>query len=499
MSLLGLDIGTSSCKGCVFTHEGHILALASKEYSPYSPQPGMIEMKGETFWEAVVAVIRELTGKVVKDSIETMTISSHGETFIPVNEAGKPVGPAIMNADNRGIEETKWLERNLGKEKIYSITGLPLHPMYGITKILWLKKHRPEIFNAAKRFVSVGDFILQQLGMPPYTDYSLASRVMAFNTRQHKWSDEILEAADLKPDRLSIPLASGQKVGNLCKSMARILGLGEGTIIGLGGHDQPCGALGAGAINQGDIVDSAGTYECLTAVENNPFNGPGALKSNLNTYCHVVPDKYVTLAFFPAGVVLHWFRDEFDDKELEEAIRRDRDPYKLLIERVPSGPTGIYVLPHFVGSGTPSWNPQASGAIIGLKSGMNRYHMLKAILEGIACELKINLDILKEVTDASGCLRTIGGGAYSPYWLQLRADVTERKVASLRCTEAVCLGAAILAGIAAGVYSDVEEAVNRTVKFDRVYTPDFQRTRQYAKQVARYKLLYPALKDIGVY
>lgn len=496
MSLLGLDIGSSSCKGAVFTHGGKILAQDTKEYSTYSPQPAMVEMKGEIFWEAAAAVIRQLASRVTKDPIEAMAISSHGETFIPVDKTGKPVGPAIMNTDNRGIEEAQWCEQVLGKEKIYGITGLPVHPMYAMPKILWLKKHKPEIFNAAGRFASVTDFILQQLGLPPYIDYSLASRVMAFDIKQRKWSDEILKVVDLKPERLSIPLASGRKAGSLNRTMAGILGLREGIIIALGGHDQPCGALGAGIIGPGDVFDSAGTYECLAAASDTPSNSPKALEANLNTYCHVVPDKYVTLAFFPAGIALQWFCSQFCSEEITEAKRAGVGIYDILNSRVPEGPTGICITPHLIGSGNPYLDAHATGVIVGLTPTVTKYHLYKAVFEGIACELGINVRVLEEAIGEFEVIRISGGGTKADFAVQLRADLTGKRIETLRSQEAVCQGAAILAGIASGVYKNAADAVERVVKFDRRYIPDAEHAGKYEIQRKRYDLLYPSLTSI---
>jgi xylulokinase len=243
----------------------------------------------------------------------------------------------------------------------------------------------------------------------------------------------------------------------------------------------------------GDAADSAGSYECLTVVSEEPTLSAEALGYSLNSYCHVVPDRYVTLAFFPAGVVLRWFRDQFAFPEVEEAKRSHKNVYDLLTSKLPEGVSGICFTPHFIGSGNPTWNVSATGAIVGLQSDRTRYHLFKAILEGIACELNINLKVLEPLIGRIEMLRTTGGGARSATWLAMRASITGKSVASMCNPEAVCLGAAILGGVAAGIYSDAWEGVRRAVAISHVYEPDQRQAEEYADQVARYNKLYPAL------
>lgn len=499
MSLLGIDLGSGSCKGVVFDYGGKILAQASEEYSIYSPAPGMAEINPEVFWEAVVKVTRRLSAMVDSDPVEALSISSHGETFIPVLDNGDAAGPAVMNSDNRAAEQSRWWENTLGREKIYEITGLPLHPMFALNKILWLRENNPEAYSIADRFVSVGDFILGKMGLPHYTDYSLASRVMAFDIAKKEWSGEILYAAGISEDKLGIPLPSGEAAGKLSKEAASALGLKEGTAVAVGGHDQPCGALGSGVIDEGDVSDSAGTYECLTAVSKKPGNTAMALAYRLNSYCHVVPDRYVTLAFFPAGVISRWFIEQFcfEDKYLAE--KQGKRIYEILdesMEKVAPDPTGLCITPHFVGSCNPYWDAKATGVMAGFTPRITKYHMYKAIYEGIACELAINARVLQEVIGPFDNIRINGGNARSSFTVQLRADLTGKTLYTLSSSEAVCQGVAILAGIAAGVYKDAADAVSRVVKLDKAYVPEPASREKYEKQLKKYELIYPSMASI---
>jgi len=498
VSLLGLDMGTSACKAAVFDEGGQLVCLAAREYEACLPRPGWVEMDPDRMWNAAVDAVREVSAKTA-DRIQALAVSSQGETFVPTDADGRAVGTAIMNVDNRAVDEVRFFEQAIGKEGVYSITGCVLHPMYALLKILWLRNNRPEVFDKTSKFLSVGDYILARLGASPYTDHSLASRTMAFDVTARKWSGELLAIAGLEPDLFPEAHPAGTIAGELPAGVAAATGLAKGTIVAVGGHDQPCGALGAGVVDTGDAVDSAGTYECLTVASDAPVLSPTALSYNVNSYCHVVPARYVTLAFFPAGVVVRWFLDNFASAEVAEAARANCDPYALLTSRISKEPSGICFTPHFIGSGNPTWDVRASGVVVGLRPDRTRHHLFQAILEGIACELLINVRVLESLLSGIDVLRTTGGGARSAYWLQLRADITGRKVATMRTSEAACLGAAILAGVAAGVYSDAPDGARRVSGTAEVYRPNAERAALYAEQVAQYEKVYPALAASGVY
>ena len=496
MSLLGIDIGSGSCKGVVFDYEGRMLAASSQEYSTYSPAHNMVEIDAEVFWDSIVKVSRQVSGMVENNPIEALSISSHGETFIPVYSDGNAAGPAVMNSDNRAVKQSQWWESTMGRERIYGVTGLPLHPMFALNKIMWLKENNPETYSKADRFVSAGDCILGKMGLPHYTDYSLASRTMAFDITKKEWSDEILYAAGIGKDKLGIPLPSGEAAGRLSAESATVLGLRTGTVVAMGGHDQPCGALGSGVIDAGEVSDSAGTYECMTAVSEIPGNTGRALSYSLNSYCHVVPDRYVMLAFFPAGVVSRWFIEQFCFEDKYQAEKLGKRIFEILdrnMEKTVPGPTGLCITPHFVGSCNPHWDSRATGVMAGLTPQITRYHLYKAIYEGIACELAINTKVLEEVTGKFDSIRINGGNALSPFTVQLRADLTGKRIHTLNSNEAVCQGAAMLAGIAAGVYKDAADAVRRVVKLDKTYLPDSVSMDEYKKQLRKYELLYPSM------
>lgn len=499
MSLLGIDIGSGRCKGAAFDGCGSIVAQAVRSYDTVSRGGNRVEIDAERFWDAMVAVTREIAAATGRDPVEALAVSSHGETFIPVGKDGRAVGPAVMNADNRAVEEAAWWRDHFGADRVYAITGLPLHAMFALNKIMWLKKHDRDTYSRGVKFLNVADYVLARMAMPCCTDFSLAGRTMAFDIRTKTLSDEILAAAGIGKERFPEPVPAGSVVGRLSRRVAAELELHEGVVVAMGGHDQPCGALGSGAVNPGQVSLSAGTYECAAAVSASPMNSDKAMAYHLNSYCHVVPDRYVTLAFFPAGIATRWFVEQFCGEDRMVAERENRSLYDVLDERAAAacpGPSGICFTPHLVGACNPYWDLRATGALVGLTSGKTRHHLYKALYEGIACELAVNVAALEEVVGHFPALSISGGNARVDLSIQLCADLTGKKVHTLHCSETGCLGAALLAGVAAGVYKDVADAAARAARINRTFLPDASSCLAYAEQFQQYKMLYASLVGI---
>ena len=493
MSLLGIDIGSGSCKGAAFGSDGRLLAKAEAGYAAQN------ELDPESFRNAAAAVIRAVAAETAHDPVTALGIGSHGETFVAVDGAGRAVAPAVMNSDNRATAEAGWWERNFGAERLYAVTGLPLHAMFSLNKILWLRTHRPDVFAKSRKFLSAADYVLSRFGMPQVTDFSLAGRSMAFDIRKREWSDEILAAAGIGRDRFPEAVPAGTRIGTLPPDTAAELGLNPGVAVTVAGHDQPCGALGAGAVRPGIAAVSAGTYECAAALSAEPANNATAFGFRLNSYCHVVPDSYVTLAFFPAGIAARWFAEQFCGGDRAEAERLGRPFLEYLDERTVAacpGPSGICFTPHLVGSCNPDWDVRATGAIVGLTPEKTRHHLRKALYEGIACELARNLAALETVTGPVEELRIGGGNAKADFSVQLRADFAGKPFLVPRVTETVCLGAALLAGVASGVYPDCGAAVGQAVRIGRRFLPDGAGRRAHAAQLERYRQFYHSLAPV---
>jgi xylulokinase len=454
-------------------------------------------MDPDEFWNAVCFCCRNAC-QHVSDPVQALCLSSHAETFVAVDSAGRPVTRAILNQDNRALRESAWCKEIIGRERLFQITGHFAHPMYPIPKILWLRKNRPEVFTSAKCFLSLIGYLLQKMRLPPYVDYSLASRYLAFDVRRRRWSEEILAATELDEAVLPVPVPTGTIAGKLNSESASQLGLAAGTPVVLGGHDQPCGALGTGVIDTGRIADSVGTYECLLAASEAPRLSEKALNACLNSYCHVVPEKFVTLAYFPSGIMVKWFHDLLYGNGSQQTAARplseelEAEHYAFLEAHAPEGPTGLCITPHLIGTCNPEFNPYARGVIAGLGPGVGRTQLYKGILEGLACELSIVADALAEAVGNFGDIYAAGGGTRSALGLQLRAALTGRRLHIMRRQQSVCLGTAILAWVAIGEYRGFREAITALVEESTMVAPSMELATAYRDQVTRYRQLRSA-------
>jgi len=495
VSLLAIDMGSSSCKAVAFALDGKILAEQNYPYSPEIPHPSWAQMPADKFWSAFSVVTQRLASAAPQDPIDVLAISSHGETFVPVDRTLAPVGHAILNTDNRAVAQTNWVAGTLGPRRIFDITGLTVHPMYPVPKILWIRENQPEVFRSATKFLGVVDYLVSRLGLPPCIDYSQASRFLAFDIRRKRWSEDILSDCDLTADRFSTPVPAGTVVGKLTSPVAADLGLRAGTAVVVGGHDQPCAALGLGVVDPGRVSASLGTYECLLAASEAPSINDAAYRANLNTSCHVVPNRYTTLAYFPSGIMLEWFLHllNADRAGTSSSVGEMCD---TLEARAPGGPTGLCIAPHLLGTCNPDFNPHATGVMVGLRPETGAAHIYKGILEGVACELSAMVAFLQRVTGPFEDLYVTGGGCRSQLGLQLRAALTGCRLHQMRCPEAVCLGTAILAGVGAGRYSGFAEAIAQLVQISDTIHPDRKMTDDYRLQLQQYQAVYSSLASV---
>jgi xylulokinase len=368
--------------------------------------------------------------------------------------------------------------------------------MFTLYKLLWLKEHRPEVWRQTWKFLCFEDLLHYHLGLDPAMGWSLAGRTMMFDVSRHQWSPDILGLLGLAPERLARPLPSGTVVGVIPATVAASLGLPEGVKVVAGGHDQPCGALGAGVTEPGLAMYATGTVECITPAFQKPVFSPELMRSNLCTYDHTAPGLYATVAFnLTGGNALKWFRDEFGQPEQAAAAQTGRNVYELLLETAGDQPSSLLCLPYLAPSGTPYFDTRTPGALLGLRLSTKRGEILRAVLEGVTLEMRLNLEILA----AAGCpireLRLIGGGSKSRAWNQLKADVLNKPVTTLDVSEAGCLGVALLAcaghtGAAVGLLAQ------RWVKPRSVIRPRPECVAVYDRHFAAYRSLYAVLKSV---
>lgn len=502
MSLIGLDIGTTGCKAIVFGRAGAILGQASREYGILSPQPGWAEQDAEEVWTLAWATLADAVGRAqahgpVSDPPQALAISCQGEAVIPVDGDGRALRPAILGMDTRTVAENDYLRREFGAEALFERTGMPVHTINTLPKLLWIQRNEPELWQSAHQFLLYEDFFLRRLGGHAVISRCLASRTQMMDIQTGEWAHDLLAECGIEVERLA-GLGPEQEVdaGHLLPALAQELGLDRELALVSGGHDQACAALGSGVIRPGLAMVSTGTAEVVEVAMGSPALDPALRTGNISVYRHVVPDLFLAMTLnHSGGLLLRWFRNTFAEGEMHEAATTGKDAYDLILASAPDGPTPLMVLPHFSGSGTPWLDTESKGAILGLTFSTDRSVLAKAILEGLTFELRVNLDLLREAGIPVETLHAVGGGARSPLWLQIKADICQVPLQKPAVTEAACLGAALAAGVGVGVYSGYDEAVSSAVSWQSRIEPSPAGVDAYEERYDLYRQLYPLLAD----
>lgn len=498
MHLIGLDVGTTGCKAIVFDASGRMLGQAFREYGVVCDAPAKAEQDAEQVWRLTQEALREAAAQAGPHHIRALSVSVQGDAVIPVDRDFNALHPAILGMDYRSAPQARQCEARFGGFALFQRTGMRPHPMNSLTKVLLLREQAPAVFDQAWKIVTYADFILGKLGADAVIDHTMASRTMAFELATKAWCPEILQPLGLDTARFAKAVPSGTAVGTLRPRWADDLGLPRGLTLVTGGHDQTCAALGAGVVREGLGVVSTGTAEVLSTAFGAPALTRAMHDSYYPCYLHAKAGMYFTFALnHVGGILLRWWRDNFAAAEVADSLRAGHEAYALMDGRLPDGPSPVMVLPHFNGSGTPACDLEAKGAIVGLTLATTRHDVAKALLEGLCFELRLNLIAMQACGLEVGALVAVGGGAKSTRWLQLKADILGRPIRTLRCREAACLGAALLAGTAAGVYASLDEAVGTTVASDKEFLPQPHRVNQYRERFAIYERLYPALRELN--
>jgi xylulokinase len=497
-ALIGLDVGTTGVKAVVFGPDGDIRGTGFREYGIVCDEPAMAEQDAAKVWRMTMEALRDAVGGSGIRKVRAIGLSVQGDAIIAVDAGFTPLSPAFLGMDYRPAAVAEECSRRFGSRKLFELTGMRPHPINSIVKAVWLKEHRPEIFQRAWKIVTYADFVLGKLGGEAVIDWTMASRTMAFDLQRRIWSSEVLESLGIDPNLLSRPEPSGVAVGALSADVAGAIGLEPGALLVTGGHDQTCAALGAGANREGIGVLSAGTADVLSTALRAPMVNDAMFAGYYPCTIHAKSDLYFTFALNRiGGILFRWYRDTLGGEEVRAARSAGLDPYDVMVGSIPDGPSPVMVLPHFNGSGNPMCDMGSRGAIVGLTLATTRGDIVKAILECLAFELRGNLAYWTAAGIDVQELRAVGGGAKSSRWLQIRADIMGRPVTTLKVREAACLGAAILAGTAAGVYSSLDEGIAATVRLGDIYEPDADRLRAYEARYAVYRDLYPSLKGVN--
>ncbi len=495
MNLLGIDVGTTGCKVALFSLQGEVLASAYCEYDAQSPQPGWAQLDAAAVWGAIQASIRKVTAAMPGAEIGAVSVSSLAEAVVPVSADRQILGASLLNFDLRGEEFLADLAAVLSNERLYAINGNIFGNQYTLTKLKWIRAHQPELYARTYKFLNWSDFTAFMLGADPVVDYSLANRTLLFDIHTCDWSDMLLDAAGLDRSKLPDTAPSGTVIGTVAAQMAADLGLPPGVKIVCGAHDQCANAVGSGVVDAGSAVYGMGTYHCITSVFVTPPDLQAMISRGLNTEHHAIPDRYVCFIYNQGGALVKWFRDTFAIVEHRLAKAEGRSVYPSLFAELPAEPSGVMVLPHFSPTGTPRFIADSAGMIAGLHLETRRGEVLKGILQGVSFYLKEVVDSLPATGIKIDNYRAVGGGSRSDIWVQTCADIFGKPFTRPVITEAGALGAAIIAGVGAGIFGSYTEGVAAMVKLERTFEPDLHQHERYQMRYQYYQRMWPLMAD----
>jgi len=500
MSLLGVDIGTGGLKVmAIEADSGRSLAIAFREYSETRPRPGWVELSGDFVWGAFIEAVGEVNHQpsVQADPVSAMSFSISCDEIVPLDKKMRALANGIVSADIRGAELLPRIRERIDELQLFRTTGVPLHSMFPLVRLVWYQQNQPEVLREAAKFLGWGDLIVWRLGLPAVTDFSNAARWMAFNIREGHWAGELFEALDLPMDILPEPRLSASPIGEVPAAMRDKLGFQRPVTVVTGAIDQICAAIGGGIRQPGDAVVGTGTWEVLTTLVKDPPTDATSLRRGFAYSNFVTAGEFIGMAANSSGgALLRWFRDEFGQLERATADLTGQDVYPLLLAEMPADPTGILVLPHFQGSHNPWMDPLSRSAVLGMTWQTTRGAFLRALLEGMTYELRANIEGLAEAGSEFSVLRNTGGGSRSAAWCQMKADILNLAIETVDLPEAGCLAAAILAGVGTGIYPSFVEPQTRFVHPAARYEPNPAMRSRYDALFATYKQVYPAVSPV---
>jgi xylulokinase len=487
--LLGIDASTTATKALLIDSTGKVIAVAATEYGFDTPHPLWSEQDPALWWFAAVQSIRQVLAKSAVDPAQIaavgLTGQMHGLTLL--DEDGTVLRPAILWNDQRTASQCDEIRNRLGKQTLVSTTGNDALTGFTAPKILWVREHEPEIFARAKRFLLPKDYLRLRLTGDYATDRADGSGTLLMDLQQRDWSQSVLDALELPIDFVPKSYEGTEITGVISALAAEATGLREGTPVVAGGGDQAAGAVGVGAVQEGIVSLALGTSGVVFATVNRPFYEP---EGRLHAFCHSVPGRWHLMGVMLAAAgSLRWYRDTL-------APGTDYDTLIAPAGEIAPGSEGLVFLPYLTGERTPHPDPLARGAFVGLTVRHTQPHLTRALLEGVAFGLRDSFELMKGVgLSKSYQVRVSGGGARSPIWRQILADVLNAELVTVNTTEGAAYGAALLAGVGAGIWPDVDAACATAIQVTGSTTPQESAARQYEEVYQVYTALYPALKE----
>ena len=497
--ILAHDIGTTGDKATLFRDDGTLVASTFGGYPTRYPRSGWAEQDPDDYWEAFCRATRELTASARCNPRDIGVVSFSGQMMaaLPLDRGGRPLRPSIIWADQRASREIEELAARVSADRVYDLTGHPLSAAYSLAKIMWIRRNEPEVFTRTSHFIQAKDFLVLKLTGRICSDYSDASGTQLLDIRNLRWSNEILDAAGVSALLLPELLESTTIAGKITPEAATASGLAQGTPVAVGGGDGACATCGAGVVSEGDAYICLGTSTWMATASRAPLIDKAR---RTVTFSHFTRGLY-----FPCGVMqagggsLTWFRDTLADTEKAAAGAAGIDVHEILNREaaaVPPGSEGLLFLPYLMGERSPWWSAAARACFIGLSMRHGKNHMLRAVMEGVAYNMRLIAEVFAELGMRYESLRMIGGAARNSAWRQIFADVLEKPVDLLNFVEeATSVGAAIAGGVGIGLFPTIESAarmvrvVGRTepqpARFPvyRGYYPCFKRSYQQLEPI----------------
>ena len=488
-TFIGIDSSTTATKALLIDETGAVLGVAATEYGYATPQPLWSEQDPELWWDGTVGSIRAVLAQTGVDPADVAGIGLTGQMhgLVLLDEHGEVLRPAILWNDQRTGAQCDEIRRRVGRERFIAVTGNDALTGFTAPKILWVAQNEPEIYARARQVLLPKDYVRYRLTGDYATDRAGGAGTVLFDLAARDWSADIAAALDIPLDWLPPTYEGPAVTGVISAAAAEATGLRAGTPVVGGGGDQAAGAVGVGAVKEGIVSLVLGTSGVVFATVDQPFIEPNG---RLHSFCHSVPQRWHLMGvMLSAAGSLRWYRDtvapgmSFDDLLAPAAD-------------VPPGCDGLVFLPYLTGERTPHPDPLARGAFVGLTVRHALPHMSRAVLEGVAFGLRDSFELMQEAGLSSiKQVRVSGGGARSPLWRQILADVLDSELVTVNTTEGAAYGAALLAGVGAGAWPDVDTACDAAITVTGSTLPQTETVATYQRVYDVYRGLYPTLKS----
>lgn len=494
--LLGIDIGTSACKVAAFRFDGTVVASASAEYPVFYPKEGWAEQNPEDWWMGVCRSVKQIiaSGDINADEIAGIGVAGQSWSAVAMDANGKVLTNNPSWMDFRAQSICDRLNRIIGADTIFKAAGNSLQPSYTTTKILWYQENLPEVFEQIDTILQCNSFIVQRLTGQKTMDISQGYGLHCFNLRTGKWDDRMCDKMGIPRSFLPEISECCEVVGTVTPEAAALTSLSAGIPVVAGGLDAACATLGAGVVEPGETQEQGGQAGGMSICLDTFYADPRLILGY-----HAVPGKWLLQGGTTGGSgTMRWFEHEF--AEYERSIAEETGVSSLIqlnqiAAEVPAGSEGLVFLPYMSGERSPIWDPLAKGVFYGVDFAKTKGHFVRAVMEGVAFSLRHNLDIAGSCGAHVDELRAVGGAANSLLWTQIKADVTGKPIKVPASDIATTLGAAILAGVGVGVYSDCETAAAKTIHVTRTHQPNPENRNIYEQSYRIYLELYEQLKE----